>query len=128
VSDGFTVNTSGLRDLTADLSRAASRSIDVVKSVLKRGAQNIKTALVDDARSSPHFKGMAGSITYDRTGFASRVGYEIGPDKDLRGGALGNIAYFGTPRGGGTLDLDAPLADEEPRLVTSLAQALQGLL
>ncbi|MCR6706553.1 MAG: hypothetical protein NVV66_18320 [Cellulomonas sp.] len=126
--DGFTVDTSSLRRLMADLSRAASQAVDVVEPVLEHGALNIKNGLVEDAEASTHFKGMAGALSYDRVGFASRIGFEIGPDKDRRGGALGNIAYFGTPRGGGTLDLDGPLTAEEPRLVASLAKALEGLL
>ena len=127
--DGFTVDVSDVHRLTADLTRAASRALDVVDPVLKRGAQNVKEQMRADAASSRHFSSVAPAISYDRVGFASRVGYEIGPEIGPFGGSLGGIAYFGGARGGGgTLDIDAPLQAEEPRLVASLARALDGLL
>lgn len=122
------VNMAAVNRLAVDLSRAASRAIGEIEPVMKRAAQNIKNDLVADASASRHFHGLVPSISYDRTGFASTVGYEIGPDKDRRGGALGNIAYYGTSRGGGSLDLEAPLAAEEPRLVAALADVLRDVL
>lgn len=126
---GFTIDTAEINRLALDLSRAASKSLDVVEPVLKRGAQNIKGDMAADAASSRHFASVAPSISYDRIGFASHVGYEIGPEIGRFGGSLGDIAYFGGANGGGgTLDIDAPLTAEEPRLVTSLAKALGDLL
>ena len=89
-------------------------------AVLKKGAQNIKDDLVAEARGSTHFKGMAGSISYDSMYGIGHAKYEVGPDKGRRGGALGNIAYFGTSRGGGTLDLEGPLERERPNLEREL--------
>jgi hypothetical protein len=91
-----------------------------VDAVLKKGAQNIKNEMQADASGSAHFKGMAGSITYDSHYLPGKVRYEIGPDKYKRGGALGNIYYFGTSRGGGSGDIDKPLRSEEPRTVSAL--------
>lgn len=120
----FFVDSSQLREVAENLERVAGHLVEDVDKVVKRGAQNIKNELVADAQASKHFKGMAGSISYDSDYRLGQVGYEIGPDKSRRGGGLGNIAYFGTSRGGGTLDIDKPLNSEGPRL----AQALGDLL
>lgn len=129
MGDTFTIDTAEVQRLALDLSRAASKSLGVVEPVMKHGAQNIKNEMAADAAASQHFSSVAPSISYDRIGFASRVGYEIGPEIGRYGGSLGDIAYFGGARGGGgTLDIDAPLRTEEPRLVASLAKALGELL
>ena len=71
-----------------------------------------------------HFKALAGAISYDSAYRLGQVGYEIGPDKGRRGGALGNIYYFGTSRGGGSGDIDKPLNSEAPRLEKALGDLL----
>ena len=109
-----------LRAFAADLGKIASKALPETDAVLKKGAQNIKDDLVSEARGSTHFKGMAGSVSYDSMYGIGHAKYEIGPDKGRRGGALGNIAYFGTSRGGGTLDLEGPLARESPNLEREL--------
>lgn len=109
-----------LRAFAADLGKISSKALPETDEVLKKGAQNIKDDLVAEARGSTHFKGMAGSISYDSMYGIGHAKYEIGPDKGRRGGALGNIAYFGTSRGGGTLDLEGPLARESPNLEREL--------
>lgn len=113
-----------LRAFAKDLEKIASKALPDVDAVLKRGAQNIKDDLVSEARGSTHFKGMAGSISYDSMYGIGHAKYEVGPDKGRRGGALGNIAYFGTSRGGGTLDLDGPLARETPNLERELGKVV----
>lgn len=111
-----------LRKFAQDLGKVAGKAVPDTDMVLKKGAQNIKDDLVSDARGSKHFKGMAGSISYDPIGGMGSLGYEIGPDKGRRGGGLGNIAYFGTSRGGGTLDLEGPLGRESPALERELGK------
>jgi hypothetical protein len=91
-----------------------------VDAVLKKGVQNMKNEIQADASASKHFKGMAGSITYDSYYLPGRARYVVGPDKSRRGGALGNIYYFGTSRGGGSGDIDKPLRNEEPRTMSAL--------
>jgi hypothetical protein len=108
------------RALANDLGKIAGHAVKDVDEVLKKGAQNVKTEMVADATASEHFKGMAGSISYDSRYSIGTPRYEVGPDKGRRGGALGNIAYFGTSRGGGTLDIEKPLHSEEPRLTSAL--------
>lgn len=123
------VTVSGLDDLNrfgVELGKIASKALPDVDAVLERGALNIKEDLVAGAKGSPHFKGMAGSISYDSMYGVGVARYEIGPDKSRRGGALGNIYYFGTSRGGGTGDLEGPLMREAPEVYNQLGKLADG--
>lgn len=122
MSDG----TAELRQLAANFGTVAGSALKEVDAVAQRGALNIKKEMAMSVRWSRHFnskkgRGLAESITYDSHYLPGRVRYEIGPDKSKRGGALGNIAYFGTSRGGGTLDIEQPLRSEGPRFYNALA-------
>lgn len=117
MSDG----TAELRQLATNLGRIAGDAVKDVDEVLKKGVHNIKTEMQADASGSKHFKGMAGSITYESHYLPGRARWVVGPDKSRRGGALGNIYYFGTSRGGGTGDIEKPLRSEEPRTMAALA-------
>jgi len=123
------IDTTDLMRLADDL-RAAGRSVgNAVAPVIKKGAQNIKTQMVDELAASTHFKGIAGSVSYDFKADASGIEAVIGPDKDRHGGALANIAYFGTPRGGGTVpDPQRAMEAEAPNLERAIADVLGGLL
>lgn len=114
-----------LRQLASNLGKVAGSALKDVDAVLKRGVQNMKNEMQADASASEHFKGMAGSISYDSFYLPGRARYVVGPDKYRRGGALGNIYYFGTSRGGGSGDIDKPLRNEGPRTVSAL-EALAG--
>lgn len=107
-----------------DLEKIASKALPDVDAVLKKGANNIKEDLVSGAKGSPHFKGMAGSISYDSMYGIGHAKYEIGPDIDRRGGPLGHIYYLGTSRGGGTGDLEGPLMRETPNLARELSRVV----
>ena len=114
-----------LRQLSTSLGRVAGSTVKDVDGVIKKGAQNIKDEMRADVKTSKHFSskkksGLEQSITYDSHYLPGKVRYEIGPDKYKRGGALGNIYYFGTSRGGGSGDIDKPLRSEEPRTMSAL--------
>ena len=109
-----------VRRLAQNLGRIAGSAVDDVDAVLKRGVNNIKAEMVADVSASEHFKGMAGSISYESRYSPGVARWVVGPDKGRRGGALGNIYYFGTSRGGGSGDIDKPLRSEEPRTISAL--------
>lgn len=113
-----------LRTYANDLGKITGDASREVDKVLKKGAQNIKEDLVKDAKASKHFKGLAPAISYDSLYGFQNPRYEIGPDKARKEGPLGNIAYFGTSRGGGTLDLEGPLERESKNLETELDRAV----
>lgn len=117
MSDGI----AELRELSENMGKIAGSALKDVDAVVQKGALNVKKEMAYSAVWSKHFKGMAGSISYDSHYLPGKVRYVIGPDKSRRGGALGNIAYFGTSRGGGTLDIEQPLRSEGPRLQSALA-------
>ena len=74
--------------------------------------------------SSRHFGQVASAISYDLQDRAGSVEAVIGPTKGSPG-SLGNIAYFGTSRGGGTVpDPMGALEKEAP----STAEHLLALL
>jgi len=127
VSDGVSIDTSELQSLAVEFGKASAKLLPAVDKVAQKAAQNIKDDLNAQAAGSS-FRGMAGSVTYDRAFSRGSVGYEVGPDKDRRGGALGNIFFFGTSRGGGTGDLDAPLREEEPRFIKALGDLAEDSL
>lgn len=95
-----TIDTSEVRAAVADMSGVDGRLRPDVAASLKRGANNIKTDLVEQMRASKHFKGFAPGISYD---MVDDFEAEIGPTKGGPG-AGANIAYFGTSRGGGTVE------------------------
>ena len=120
--------TDELRRLANDLGKIPSKALPKVDEVLKKGAQNIADGLNENLAASTHFKGAAGSVNYDQSYGIGRASYEVGPDKGRRGGALANVAFFGTSRGGGTVDIDGPIRAEEAALPEFLGKAIEGLL
>lgn len=109
-----------LRALDNDMGKIAGSALKEVDAVLKRGAQNVKTEMVADVKTSTHFKIMAGAITYESKYSLGTARYIVGPDKARFAGGLGNIYYFGTSRGGGSGDIEKPLRNEGPRLQSAL--------
>lgn len=116
MSDG----TAELRQFAISVGHIADGAYDDVDAVVTKGAVNVKSEMIADVAASKHFKGMAGSITYEHENTRNVIRRVIGPDKSRRGGALGNIYYFGTSRGGGSGDLDKPLNSEEPRYLSAM--------
>jgi hypothetical protein len=113
---------SQLRDLTHDLGRVPGYAVRMVEPVVKAAAEDVKLYMTDQAKWSPHFRGMAGSFTYDQKPGIGKVGYVVGPDKSRRGGALGNIFFFGTSRGGGSGDLPGAISAAMPRFERNMAR------
>ena len=113
-----------LRQFATNLGHVAGDALKDVDAVLKKGVDNMKREMQSDVSGSPHFKGMAGSISYESHYLPGRARWVVGPDKSRRGGSLGNIYYFGTSRGGGSGDIDKPLRSEEPKTMRALADLL----
>lgn len=123
------VGSADLSSLIAALAKAPDEATSAARAVVQKGALNVKDALNKQAYDSPHFKGVGGSITFDTKVTRRAITAEIGPDKERRGGALGNLFFFGGANGGGgTGDIDAPLREEEPKMVKFLDEAMGKLL
>jgi len=109
-----------LRQFAISVGHIADGAYDDVDAVVTKGAVNMKSEMIADVSASLHFKGMAGAITYEHENTRNLIRRVVGPDKGRRGGALGNIYYFGTSRGGGSGDIDKPLRSEEPRVLSAM--------
>jgi hypothetical protein len=120
--------TDSLEGLIADLGKVHSALYKTVEQTLEKGALELKDQLNANLAASTHFRGAAGSVTYDGMVSFGSVGFEVGPDKGRRGGALANIAFFGTSRGGGTVDMDGPVRSIGARTERFLGLAAEGLL
>lgn len=130
MADGTSMDLSQMNRLVADLGRIPGRVVPEVRQIAERGAFNVKNRMVTDARGSRHFKQIAPTISYDESTRAGMVSFDIGPDRD-RGDAakLANIGYYGGRNGGGgTLDIEAGLNEEGPRLEDHLSRLARGLL
>lgn len=115
-----------LREFAQKLTANTETSPRKIRAVVARGALNVKKDLQAEMGKSGHFGQLARSIDYDirraSGGDAFSVEAEIGPNKARAGGALANVAYFGTSRGGGTVaDPREALEREVPNLMDYLA-------
>lgn len=132
----FEIDVSEVNTLAADLLRAGSGIADTVRPIVHRGAGNIKRQLRAEMAASEHFKGAASSIDYDMAGGGRAmfgvgvIEARIGPRSDPGSpGNIANVAYFGTPRGGGTVpDPMRALEAEAPRFQAAIEKALGDLL
>jgi hypothetical protein len=78
------------------LANAAGVAPEVARKVVAKGALNIKTDARRRISGLAHAPAYPFSITYDSHETATGAWAEIGPDKDRRQGALGNILEYGT--------------------------------
>lgn len=126
---GVDFDTSDLDKFAGDLGNAPIAVASDVRPVIQRGALNMKRQLVEEMSSSEHFKGVASSITYDTAVLSDGFEALIGPDPGKGGGALENIAYFGSSRGGGTVpDPKGALDAEVPNVEKYLGDLLERVL
>lgn len=126
---GFEIDTSELRRLSTDLGKIPAAVVPDVESVLKKGADNLKGTMAAEFEGSPHFKRVGAAVSYERRGFSSEIGYEIGPEIGRGAGSLGGIAVEGGANGGGgTVDIDHLLEPEAQAIEKHMLDALEGLL
>lgn len=128
----FSLDTSEIRTFVAAMEGVVDATEKQVTAVVSKGALNIKNQQRDAARKSKHFKGFASAISYDMRSVSAFGGgiieAEIGPVKG-KPGSLANIAYFGTSRGGGTVeDPSVALDNEEPKFNSALEKIMGNLL
>lgn len=121
-----------VRDLVADMSAIDVRVARHIPPVVRKGAVNIKDGMRRDLRGSSNrgFQAIAGTVSFDfRENFAfggGEISAEVGPVTP--DGALENIAYFGSWKGGGTVaDPATVLEDELPRFVRELEALAEEL-
>lgn len=110
------VDTSELDALADDLQRAAASLLDRARPVMSKAGLEVKRRLAEDMAASPSFRGISGSISYDTRQDRLGILVEVGPDRRRHGGALANIAYFGSPSQPGGASVPDPLLAAEAEL------------
>lgn len=120
-----------LMELSADLRKAARRAPEVAHDVVKRGAVQIKRDWRANAKESAgqHGRLYPYSIGFDITpSGADYVEAEIGPDKELPQGALGNLIEWGSVNNPPHNDGGRALRTEEPRFIKAMEDAVRDLV
>lgn len=123
-----------LRDFATDLTKAGAEAKEQVRKVFFKSAQNIKEGMQYEMSQSRSFRGgetkrVAKSIDFDFDDRPNGIDVEIGPRHGAgEPGNLANIAYFGTSRGGGTVDFEKPFKAELPLIEKYVAEAIQDVL
>lgn len=122
------IDTTEVRQIAADATRMPGELSRWLRPAVSRGALNIKRAMQADLEQSGNagIRAVARSISYDLIDGDHTIEAEIGPDKPS--GALANIAYFGTSRGGGhTRDPIQPLNEEAEAFQKAVADIVGEL-
>lgn len=122
------IEISGDRDLIAALDRAQRGVAPEAEKVVAKGSLNIKRDAARRASGLKHAPAYPSSISYDIFHTPGTIRSEIGPDKDRRQGALGNILEFGTRKNAPIPHLAPALDAETPRYVEALEQLGPKLL
>ena len=110
-----------LDELARKLTVASVRAPIKAANAVKKGAQNIKTAVKADLASSSHSSFRRIPIAYEIKTEGMRVEADIAPVKTT--GGLANIAFFGTAKGGGTHRFYEHGEEELPKLAEYVAHA-----
>lgn len=125
---GVEIDTSEVRQIAADATRLPGELSRWLRPAVSKGALNIKRTMQQDLEQSGNagIRHVARSISYDLIDGDNTVEAEIGPDKPS--GALANIAYFGTSKGGGhTRDPIEVLNEEAAAFEKAIADIVEEI-
>lgn len=114
------VDASDLLRLGVDLEAAGGRALAGTRGVLQKGAQNIKSGTQRRWSGHAHAPALPRAVTYDTHETLSGGWAEIGPDKEKRQGALGNLFEYGSVKNAPIPGLAPELALEEPRFLKAM--------
>ena len=117
------IESGDVTDLIQVLGKASAVVVPEARAIVKRGANNIKRDAQRRVTGLAHAPAYPRSITYDSVELGKSAYAEIGPDKEKRQGALGNILEFGSPHSPPHPHM-APAAEAElPKFEKALEQA-----
>lgn len=116
-------------DQWADALRAAGEdALGRGERVVSKGSLNVKNDARELAPHGPHTPHYRNSISYDITTGDGWVEGEIGPDKNRRQGALGNLFEYGTVDTPAIPHLNPALDAEEDRFYEAAEQLAADLV
>lgn len=126
----MTIDASEVRELEKVMAAAAGVAAKDAKAIVARGALNIKRDAQKAVTGLAHAPAYPRSISYETRDVQTGPYALIGPDKEKRQGALGNILEFGTVKNPPHPHM-APAAERElPKFVKALedaaAKAVEG--
>lgn len=122
------VDSDDLARFALKLDRVVSEVPDEAAKVVEKGALNTKNGMRRRASGIRHAPAYPSAITYDTSQGFRGPEAEIGPDKNRRQGALGNILNYGTVKNPPIPHVE-PAADEElPRFEKAMEDLSVRLL
>lgn len=133
--DGFNVDSSELDKLAADIGLVPAKSGSYYRSAIEVSSTKVRNTARENATGLEHAPHFPRSITYDIDAFrgfgVTVLRSEIGPDKSLPQGALGNLIEYGSvnnpPQGILHGALQANEADFEHGIDRATEDALKAL-
>lgn len=134
--DEIRVDTTEIDTLSADLGKVPPASGTFLRKAIEVTARNVRDTARENAHGMAHAPAFPYSITYDIHGDGNRATgsqlvADIGPDKDLPQGALGNLIEYGSvnnpPQGIMHGALQANEADFERGIDLAIADALKAV-
>lgn len=117
-------------ELATDLGRVGASAVKHILRAGNKSAMTLRDEMRYDAEGIKHAPAFPSSISWDRNPLAGFgvAEWEIGPDKERRQGALGNILYFGTAKNGPVLDINGPARRQEADIAEAFADAVADAL
>lgn len=115
------IDNSEIDKLAVDIAGAGVRATVRMVPVVTKGALNIKTEARELAPHGPRTRAYPHSITYDVNIRGASIEAEIGPDKGLPQGPLGNILEYGTATTAPQPHLQPAFDHEVPRFEEAAA-------
>ncbi|WP_329013221.1 hypothetical protein OG271_04010 [Micromonospora rifamycinica] len=125
---GERIETGELKRLAVHLEEAAGVAPVEVRKVVQKGALNIKNDARRRVQGLRHAPAYPYAITYDSTETPGGAWADIGPDKDKRQGALGNILEYGTVKNAPIPHMGPAGDAERPRFERALEDLAVRLL
>ena len=119
----FDVTVTGLRELEATFGRIRVGTLPAVDAVVRQSTMTVKRGAQRRVSGLAHAPAYPSSITDDIFHTPFSVRSEIGPDKNRRQGALGNLIAFGSLNNAPIPHLFPDLDAEAPHFERALAEA-----
>ena len=120
MADGARFDTHEVTGLVDAINKASRVAVTEVTAVVAKGANNIKRDAAQRISGLRHAPAYPRSIGYDLYPSLKGPSAVIGPDKDRRQGALGNLLEYGSVNSAPIPHLAPALDAEEPRFVKAL--------
>lgn len=125
---GIDIDASDVERLVTGLTNVPARMLPEARAVVAKGAVNIKKDWAGRWSGLAHAPSVGRAVTYDLVNLLTAVEAEIGPDKERRQGALGNLIEFGSVNNGPIPGGLPALQAEEPRFLAAIEQLAADVL